>query len=214
LIQEPGGGSRLLSPARIAGLADPTFEQHLTIRILSMEGSELAATPTTIQAELGGRGPFEAEVPFSVAAQTPGLIQVYASSARDGGLTHLASVPVTLMPSGTEKITPVEPHPEVIHISAPRAGTGVSGGEVHVEGFGLASFEATLAIEVYDSGGALVGSQPATVAAPEMGQPGPFSADVSYAVAAPGPGRIVVRDLSPAFGGDVHLASVEITLEP
>ena len=28
------------------------------------------------------------------------------------------------------------------------------------------------------------------------------------------PGRIVVRDGSPAFGGDVHLASVEVTLEP
>jgi hypothetical protein len=214
LILEPGAGSRLVSPARVAGVADPTFEQHLTIRILSMEGDELAATPTTIQAELGERGPFGAEIPFSVAAGTPGLIQVYASSARDGGLTHLASVPVTLAPSGTEEIAPGEPHPEVIHISEPSPGTTISGGEVHVQGFGLASFEATLVIEVYDSGGALVGSQPATVAAPEMGQAGPFSANVSYAVGAPGPGRIFVRDLSPAFGGDVHLASVEIRLEP
>lgn len=213
-ILEPGAGSRLRSPARVTGIADPTFEQNLGIRILTMEGTELAAGATTIQAELGERGPFAAEIPFSVAGETPGLIQVYASSARDGGLTHLASTPVTLMPSGTPEIVPAAPHPELIHIRQPTIGATVSGGEAHVEGLGLASFEGTLVIEIYDAAGALVGSQPVIVAAPDMGQPGPFSADVPYRIAASGPGRVVVRDLSPAFGGDVHLASVEITLQP
>jgi hypothetical protein len=214
LILEPGAGSRVLSPAGVAGLADPTFEQNLTIRMLSMAGDELATGAATIQAELGQRGPFAAEIPFSVGEETPALIQVFATSARDGGLTHLTSVPVTLLPSGPAEITPAEPHPEMIHISQPAPGETVSGGDVHVQGFGLASFEGTLVIEIYDAEGALVGSQPVIVAAPDMGQPGPYSADVPYSVAATGPGRVVVRDLSPAFGGDVHLTSVAITLEP
>jgi len=57
-----------------------------------------------------------------------------------------------------------------------------------------------------------VGMQPVTVQAPDLGIPGPFSADVPYQGASAGPGRIVVRDPSPAFEGDYHLASVEITI--
>jgi hypothetical protein len=33
-------------------------------------------------------------------------------------------------------------------------------------------------------------------------------------VSEPGPGRVVVRNPSPAFGGDLHLNSVEVNLEP
>ena len=39
------------------------------------------------------------------------------------------------------------------------------------------------------------------------------SVDVPYSLASASTGRIVVRGVSPAFGGDVHRASVEVTLE-
>jgi hypothetical protein len=52
------------------------------------------------------------------------------------------------------------------------------------------------------------------VNAPDMGQPGDFSLDLSYSVSVAGPGRVVVSDPSPAFDGLNHLASVEIKLEP
>jgi hypothetical protein len=83
-----------------------------------------------------------------------------------------------------------------------------------VEGIALASFEQTLVVEVPDSEGNVVGSQPIIVQAQDWGEPGPHSADVPYQVEAAGPGRIVVRDPSVAFVGDVHLASVEVMLEP
>jgi hypothetical protein len=79
---------------------------------------------------------------------------------------------------------------------------------------GLASFEQTLVVEIYDADGQLIGSAPTTVTAQEYGMWGPFSADVVYALAASGPGRIVVIDPSPAFGQTLHLASVEVQLEP
>jgi len=214
LILEPGPGSILVSPAHISGVADSTFEQNLVVRILLDDGSIVAFTPTTIQSELGQRGPFKLDVPFSISGQRQGFIQVYSSSPRDGGITHLASVNVTLSESGPQAVIPTSLHPERIFIYAPQISAKITGGIVHVEGYGVASFEQTLVAEVYDVEGNLVGSQPLIIEALEMGQPGSFSVDVAYTVHASAPGRIVVRDPSVAFGGDVHLASVEVLLEP
>jgi hypothetical protein len=117
-----------------------------------------------------------------------------------------------LLLAGTPDISPLG-HPERIS-SISCACENIQGGVVHVEGFGLASFEQTLLVEVEDGGGGVVGSMPVIVDAPDLGQPGTFSVDISYTVSEAGPGRIVVRDVSPAFGGNTHLASVEVNLSP
>jgi hypothetical protein len=214
LIQEPGPGSRVKSPVRVVGFADPTFEQNLEVRIVAADGTELAHMPMSIQADVGQRGKFELEIPLQLGAEQNIFIQVFATSPRDGGLTHLSSTGVMFSPGGLENISVQEPHPERIAIFQPQPGAAISDAVVHVEGFALASFEQTLVVEVFNQDGKIVGSQPVTVQAPDLGQPGPFSADVAYSVSEPGPGRVVVRDPSPAFGGDVHLNSVEVNLEP
>ena len=214
LLLEPGPASRVSSPVRIAGMADSTFEQNLVVRILLPDGSEVALSPTTIQAELGQRGPFEVEIPFAVDEARTAFIQVYDQSARDGGTIHLATVGVILVPSGPDQIVPVEEHSEVIQILDPPFGAELSGGLVHVEGFGLASFEQTLVVEVYGEEGDLLGSVPVIVGAPDLGLPGPFEADVSFSVSREQAGRIVVRDPSPAFSGDIHISSLEVRLLP
>jgi hypothetical protein len=214
LILNPGAGSRLTSPFRLSGEADATFEQTLAVRVFGMDGTQLASTSTTIAADPGQRGQFALDLPLDVSADTQVLVQVFSTSARDGGLTHLASVGAVVMPSGTPQIVPGVVHAEDIQILEPIAGQSVEGGMAHIEGFGIGTFENTLKAEVYDSGGNMVGSMPLIVSAPDMGQPGPFAVDIPYATGQAGPGRIVVRDQSPAFGGDVHLASVEINLAP
>jgi len=198
----------------VRGLTDSTFEQNLVVRLMGDDGAELAITPVTIAAEMGQRGPFEATVPFTVTGERQAFIQVYASSPRDGGITHLASVGVILT-DGQPQIQPAPAHTaERIILSRPTVATEISGGTVHVAGIGLASFEQTLLVEVVGEDGRVLTSQPVTVNAPDLGQPGEFSIDLPYGVAASGPGRIVVRDPSPVFGGDSHLASVEVTLSP
>ena len=199
LILEPGPGSRVTSPVRVSGAANWTFEQNLVVRLLLDDGSQLALAPTTIQSELGQRGPFELEMPFDVEGERQAFIQVYATSPRDGAITHLASVGVTLALSGPAEIRPVTPHPEQIVIYQPAMAQRINSDVVHVEGIALASFEQTLVVEVYDVDENKVGMQPVTVQAPDMGIPGPFSADVPYQTTAAGLGRIVVRDPSPAF---------------
>jgi hypothetical protein len=214
LILEPGPGSRVTSPLRVAGTADSTFEQNLVVRLVADDGSELALTATTIDADLGQRGPFAVDLPFTISGERQAFIQVYATSGRDGGVTHLASVGVTLADSGTETIRPVTDSAERIIINQPTVGNTIQGGSVHVTGIGLASFEQTLLVELLDAEGNVLAMQPIIVAAPDLGQPGPFEAALTYQISSSQPGRIVVRDVSPAFGGDVHLASVEVTLEP
>jgi hypothetical protein len=195
-------------------LSDPTFEQTLVVRILLDDGTVLQTVPTTIQADMGQRGPFALDVPVEVSDERQAFIQVYAVSPRDGSVIHLSSIGVTLLVSGQANVVPVVPHPERIVIDQPVLNATVSGGAVHVEGWALATFEGTLVVDVLDEEGTVVGSQPLIVQAPEMGQPGPFSADVPYTVTAEGPGTIVVRDPSVVFVGDVHLASVSVILKP
>ena len=148
LILEPGPGSRLVGSIHIAGMADPTFEQFLGIRILLDDGSVAAQTSTTIQADWGNRGPFAVDVPFTIAGERNAFIHVFIDSPRDGGITHLNSVGVILAESGPVNVAPARPHPEDIVITLPASGATVSGGMAHVEGIGIASFEQTLVISI------------------------------------------------------------------
>lgn len=214
LILEPGPGSILSSPLDVMGFADSTFEQTLVVNILLDDGTQLFNEPVNIRADVGQRGVFTAEVPFTIGEPRQAFVQVYSVSPRDGGVTHLSSVGVTLSDSGEQKLFQVPSHLEQIAIFKPEPGEEINGGKVLVEGFALAGFEQTLVVEVQDTQGQVVGMQPVIVNAPDLGQPGPFSLELPYQVNGTGPGRVVVRDISPAFGVDVHLSSVEVRLSP
>jgi hypothetical protein len=214
MILSPGPDSMVTNPFHVSGVSDPTFEQNLVVRVLQADGTLVIEAPTTIQADVGQRGPFGITLPVNLPTEQNIFIQVFATSARDGGVTHLSSVGVTYVPGGASDIHFRFPYPEQIEIFLPQSGAMISGGTVHVEGFGLASFEQTLLVEVLDEDGVVVGSEPVTVAASNLGEPGPFEVNVDYEVSGAQPGRIVVRDVSPAFGGDTHLSSVEVNLEP
>jgi hypothetical protein len=214
-ILEPGSGSRVISPLRVSGVADPTFEQSLVVTIVLADGTPLVTSSAQIGADVGQRGPYALDVPFSVNQEQPGFIQVYAVSARDGGITHLSSVGVTLAPGGAADLRAAAEGPEQIELRQPANGATVSGGVLHVEGFGLATFEQTLLVELLDEAGQPLASTPVIVAAPDLGQPGAFSADLPYTLATASiHARLQVRDISPAHSGNTHLTSVEITLLP
>jgi hypothetical protein len=214
LIQEPGPGSRLVSPLVVRGEADSTFEQNLVVRLVAEDGTELGQTAVIIAAEMGQRGPFEATLPFTVSGEQQAFIEVFATSPRDGGVTHLNSVGVMLT-DGVAEIRPSLPDTtERIVIIQPALAATISGGMVQVSGVGVASFEQTLLVELVGEDGTILASQPVIANASDLGQPGPFSAELPYSVSSNSPGRVVVRDISPANGGDVHVTSVEVTLAP
>ncbi len=214
-IQEPGPGSRLTdSVLHIAGTAAPTFEQTLVVRVVLDDGTEINRATTNIQADAGQRGPFSIDMGFAVVGERQAFIQVFSVSPRDGGITHLSSVVVTLADAGTQDIRPAVTVNEPIVVANPIAGGVVSGGIAYIEGYAAPSFENHLFIEIVDAGGNVIGSSPVIVDAPDFGVPGPFSVDIPYTVSEAQAGRIVLHDPSAAFEGDVHLVSVEINLEP
>jgi len=214
LILEPGPGSRILSPLHVAGWADPAFEQTLLIRVLQTDGSQLMEEPVQIESGPGQRGPFAADLPFSVTEPENVLIQVLDLSARDGGIVHLASVSVILQAEGDEVLVQGAAADEQLQILNPEPGETIQGGLVLVEGYGLASFENTLVVEVYDAEGVMAGSAPCMTAAQEPGETGYFSVEVEYNVSQEGPGRISVVDTLPVFDGIGHVASVPVSLAP
>ena len=97
VITSPTGGETVGSPVSVTGISNPTFEQHLAIQVIGADGTVIGEGATTISAEWGQRGNFEAEVAFAPpTSDEPGRIIVFDVSARDGGLVHLSSVEVTL----------------------------------------------------------------------------------------------------------------------
>lgn len=214
LILEPGLASRATSPVRVSGIADPAFEQMLVVRLVLDDGTELALQPVMIEAGLGQRGPFSTEVAFVISSERNAVLQVFQRSPGDGGTLHLASVPVLLTPFGPAQITDQARRPEQIAIFEPQAGAVISGGVARVEGIGIAGFEQTLLVEVLDAEGNRLGAQAVIMQGVEYGVAAVFEANVPYTMTTAGPGRIIVHDISPAFGGDVHQASVEIELRP
>lgn len=212
-ITQPQIKAGIVSPAHIEGEADPAFEQTLAINILDVNGQVVGQGTAHINADAGRRGPFSADVPFSVTSEGPGRIIVYTTSARDGSTVHLNSVEVQLKPSGNA--TPgiaASPLIESIAITSPAAGSNLTR-TVTISGEAAPTFEQQLSVLIRDATGNVVGTGSTTIKA-DVGQRGPFSLTLTYTVAAPGPGRVVVYDTSPRDGGIIHLASVEVMLNP
>jgi len=97
LITSPAAGETVSSPVLVTGISNPTFEQHLAIQVVGVDGTVIGEGAATISADWGQRGNFEAQVVFDPPPRDqPGRIIVFDVSARDGGQLHLSSVEVTL----------------------------------------------------------------------------------------------------------------------
>ncbi|MGD8455949.1 MAG: Gmad2 immunoglobulin-like domain-containing protein [Anaerolineales bacterium] len=225
-IESPGLGSKVTSPATVEGFSGPTFEQTLAVSITDIDGTVLAMEPANIQADIGVGGAFSVTLEFTVDKDKPGRISVYDISARDGGIVHLDSAPVTLLATGSAEIVPSEPGAETIRIASPTFLEEVSGGVLEVSGYSEYFFEVNLSVTICGSwtGGDLhficgtsdnvIAEGYATIESPDMGIPGPFSGSLAYNALPDTRARVVVFAASPMDGGIEHLSSVEVVLNP
>jgi hypothetical protein len=214
VITEPKVAASLVSPVHIEGEADPTFEQNLVIRVLDEDGDVVGSGTAQIQADVGKRGAYSADIPFTVTSEQPGRIIVFNESARDGHTIHLNSVEVRLKPSGetTPGIADGGSDQEAIVIHSPRLGESVAP-TVTITGEAAPTFEQHLSALIRDETGAVIASG-STIIEADAGQRGPFSITLSYSVPVAQAGSVIVFDTSPRDGGVVHLASVEVRLNP
>lgn len=227
LIGFPGDGSAITSPVTVSGQSRPTFEQNLVIAIYDEAGNQLTLQPATIAAEAGSPGPYSAELAFSVDHEQAGRVAVMEYSAMDGGLVHLTSTEVTLLPSGAANLIAQVIAPENIAILSPAPNVEIRGGSLAVSGFSQYYFESQLGLALCGGGDGSGEPDPvcgessnrlaltvAMIASPDIGQPGPFSGTLTWSVAAATPGRIVVYADSARDGGIVHLNSIPVLIQP
>jgi hypothetical protein len=115
-ILQPAASAQISGGSlQVSGFSDYYFESSLGIVLcgpggggagagvlVELCGSEdniLAAGSAMIQsADIGLPGPFSGQLSYSVSSPTPARLIVYATSARDGGLLHVDSVPIQLLP--------------------------------------------------------------------------------------------------------------------
>lgn len=226
LISLPGFGSAITSPVTVQGQSRPTFEQNLVVAVYGESGELLGLAPTTLDSPAGSPGKFSTELTFTVASEQPGRVSVYETSAMDGGMVHLSSVEVTLRPSGAAQIIPAEFHFESIQIQFPAPNDELSGGTLTVSGYSDYYFESNLGLILCGEGGSslpnelcgtddnVLAAGNAMIDAPDMGQPGPFSGELSYSISAPTHARIIVFAASARDGGLLHVASIPVLLVP
>jgi hypothetical protein len=196
----------------VAGIADPTFEQHLSILVRDQTGRVIGSAAAQIQAPIGQRGPYAATVqlPLNVPPQ-PGRVIVYAISPRDGGPVQLSSVDVQLNSDAPSNEPMPDPNQrEAIVITAPQPGATVRG-SIHVVAETM--YTANLVIEVRGPNNETLGRVTRTLENVE-GLPAPLIVDVPFRIYTDPPGRIVIYNLHPRDGKTVHLSSVEVILQP
>jgi hypothetical protein len=213
-VLSPAPDTRVSSPVIVSGTAD-VFEATVSIRILDGMNNVIADTFTTATCGSGCRGDFEAEVPFSVGTEQPGVIQVFEESAEDGSRLHVVRIPVTLVPGPDDPIAPAGDPPvtssETIEVLAPAPDARVSS-PVTVSGTANV-FEATVMIRILDANENVV-ADTFTTATCGSGCWGDFEAEVPFSVGTEQPGVIQVFQESAEDGSRLHVVRIPVTLVP
>lgn len=115
---------------------------------------------------------------------------------------------------------------ETIAIFDPKPSQPIQGGELQVSGYSEYFFESNLSLALCGEGGSgeshpvcgtadnVLAQGNATIEAPDIGQPGPFSGSLSYQVEGTVNARLVVYAQSARDGGLLHASSVVVELNP
>ncbi|MFN8513896.1 MAG: Gmad2 immunoglobulin-like domain-containing protein [Chloroflexia bacterium] len=93
-VYNPLAGQRVASPIRVVGQA-VAFEASFGIALYDQNGAELNAITATTAAS-GVLSPFDARIPYRVAAPQDGCLWLYNRSGADGGRINVVQVPVRL----------------------------------------------------------------------------------------------------------------------
>jgi hypothetical protein len=217
-IQSPLSGEQISDEILLQGIADPTFEQNLGIRLVGENGSEIFQGGTIIKLEAGTRGEFALTIDTADIPTQPAILQVFSTSAKDGSLIHLSSVIIQIR-SGNNSDTSTNSNDERISISNITQPSLNSNHEVIVTGSAWGSFENTLNYAVC---GENPGNDPdlicgsldnrlidsvVTTNASDMGLPGNFEISISNTNTFPPSATIVVYSVSPMNGAIDHACS-------
>lgn len=95
-VSEPVSGQTIRGGVLVSGDAS-VFEANVQYRVVTAAGSVIAQGHTTASAAAPQRGTFRIEVKFDVPYSTEqGFVEVFETSAKDGSISDIVRVPVTI----------------------------------------------------------------------------------------------------------------------
>lgn len=95
-VSEPVSGQTIRGGVLVSGEAS-VFEANVQYRVVTAAGSVIAMGHTTASAAAPQRGAFRVEVKFDVPYSTEqGFVEVFETSAKDGTISDIVRVPVTI----------------------------------------------------------------------------------------------------------------------
>lgn len=211
-IYDPGPGSQVTSGFRVNGWGGPSFEDRVLIRLLGEDGTVLSKGWRYLSVFSGNPGRFNATINFNIEhVAEEARLEISMQSWRDRQTTHISTVNLTLLSTGSARIHPARRGAEKLALLSPREGEVVSGGVALVEGAGWVDSDTPLNVEIINNQGESLGSAQVELDSPAVGQLGTFSVQVPYQI--PFQQWVHITVYEPSTGnipGIIHLTSVEV----
>lgn len=103
-VDRPAANARVTSPLRITGTAPANwyFENQFPVRLVNAQGVEIVmapATPRVNWTENAEPKAFDAELSFTVTADTPAVLVLQEDMPREGETPREVRIPVILAPA-------------------------------------------------------------------------------------------------------------------
>jgi hypothetical protein len=103
-VDTPAANARVTSPVTVTGTAPANwyFENQFPVRLVDAQGGEITmapATPRVNWTENAEPKVFDAQLTFSVAAETPATLVLQEDMPREGAAPRETRVPVVLLPA-------------------------------------------------------------------------------------------------------------------
>ena len=212
VIYEPGPGSQVTSGFRLNGWGGPSYNDRVLIRLLGEDGTVLSKGWRYLYVLSGNPGRFNATVEFQINhVAEEARLEISTQSWRNRQTTHIATVNLTLLSTGSALIHPARRGAEKLAILSPREGRIVSGGVALVQGAGWVDSDTPLNVDIINNQGESLGSAQVELDAPAVGQLGTFSVEIPYQIPYQQWVHIIVYEPSTGkIPGIIHLSSVEV----
>lgn len=215
LIEAPGPGSQVLSPARIVGWGGPSHQDRVRIRLIGEDGEVLAQVRTYLLVPSGRSGRFVVDLPFHFAAVAEAaLIEASYENPLTARLDHLTTRRVVLLSTGRPLIHSYLVAPEKVTVFTPREDRVVEGGSILIRGAAWLDEDLPLLVEITDRQGNVLSSSEVALAAPALGELGTFEVTLPYSVPYEQYGWVAVTERGLHPPAVLHYTSVRVWLKP
>ena len=193
----------VVDPAQIvvSGTGTALPENNVVVRAVDENGNVLVEQPTTVDAELGGSGPWTVTLAVEAGENSTGRIEAFSTSPADG--STMAQVSVNVVYGAAAAAQPA------ITVTSPQPDEVVDPAQIVVSGTGTALPENNVVVRAVDENGNVLVEQPTTVDA-ELGGSGPWTVTLAVEAGENSPGRIEAFSTSPADGSTMAQVSVNV----